>query len=87
MVGLSGLRVGSFQIAKKVLGSEYAAVTERMKSYDESVDQSRVISLVLNGRLDGYVGDERIFKSVLKMKGETESLKKYRFHEVFEFQK
>lgn len=80
---LAGLRVGSFQIAKKVLGTEYAAVTEQMKSYDESVDQSRVISLVLSGRLDAYVGDERIFRTVLNMKGESAALVKYKFHKVF----
>lgn len=60
---LSRHTVASFQNARLLFGSEFAAAVARSPGYSEHADQDTLNRLLLNRRVDVVISDEYIFRS------------------------
>lgn len=83
LADLKHYRVVAFQMANKLLGSEYAHSVLQNANYMEIPDQFRQVKLLLEGKMDVAVMDVNIFKYFLGLVGGRELENKVTVHNVF----
>ena len=81
---LSNKSITAFQSAAKFLGDSYKKMTLSNPHYDEVTDQRSQLQLLVKGRTDVIVMEERIFWYHFKQLHFDHTIKeKFRFHPVF----
>lgn len=70
---LKGLRVSAFQRARQILGEDFASMVAQNPRYEEVARQQSQVQMLLLGRTDAVILEQRVFYYYLAQQRESES--------------
>ena len=70
---LKGLRVSAFQRARQILGEDFASMAAQNPRYEEVARQQSQVQMLLLGRTDAVILEQRVFYYYLAQQRESES--------------